>query len=96
MAMVEDIDIFFDLDEFADTATIRAGGAAFTVNGIYNDGSDPILDMESTQPTFQCSFSKVKNVKQGNALTVLSDKYKVVKVLPDSSKKLALIYLEVN
>lgn len=99
MAFVEDIDAFFNTDDFAVAATYTPdGGSPSTVNGIFDDeyfdevgGS---VGIEGSQPRFTCKLADVAAVEQGDALTVSGVSYLIVNVQKDGTGIVILILEE--
>lgn len=99
MAFDENIDAFFDTDDFAVAATYTpSGGSASTVNGIFDDeyfdevgGS---VGIEGSQPRFMCNLEDVSAVSQGDALSVGGITYQIVNVQKDGTGVVILVLEE--
>lgn len=83
--------IFFDVDDFGTAATYTPdGGAASTVNGIFDDpqasrNATDLLDITIPAPQFVCRTSDVSSVAEGDALVVNSVSYTIRVVLTDGT-----------
>ena len=99
MAFTEDFSLFFDTDEFAVEAVITpAGGSAFSVDGIFNDGyqerSREFVDIASRDTMLTCpAFAQVLALKKGDAAVIGGQNYKILQAKP-SGDGLAIITLE--
>lgn len=99
MAFTEDIDAFFDTDDFATAATYTPdGGSPSTVKGIFDDeyfdevgGS---VGIEGSQPRFMCKLEDVSDVSQGDALSVNGISYQIVNVQKDGTGVVILVLEE--
>lgn len=94
----EDLNEFFDDEEFSDIATFTPeSGPAFGVVGNFDDAySNPELSeypMDTQKPQFICPFAKVQNVHRGMACQINEVDYLVRTNEPEGSG-LALIVLE--
>ena len=94
MAMNEELDVFFDVSEFADEAIIISKGVSFSVNGIYDNGDVMILEIETSNPSFICKYSDVSTVVRGDNLTVLGRQFLIVRSDLDPSRVVATMVLE--
>lgn len=99
MAFDEDIDAFFDTDDFAVAATYTpSGGSASTVNGIFDDEYfDEVggpVGIEGSQPKFMCKLEDVSAVSQGDALSVGGITYQIVNVQKDGTGIVVLVLEE--
>ena len=99
MAFNENINAFFDTDDFAVAATFTPdGGSPSTVNGIFDDeyfdevgGS---VGIEGSQPRFTCKLDDLAAVEQGDALTVSGVAYEIVNVQKDGTGIVVLVLQE--
>ncbi|MDY6790533.1 MAG: head-tail joining protein [Thermodesulfobacteriota bacterium] len=99
MAFTEDIDTFFNTDDFAVAATYTPlVGLPSTVNGIFDDeyfdevgGS---VGIEGSQPRFTCKLEDIAAVEQGDALTVSGVSYEIVNVQKDGTGIVVLVLEE--
>jgi len=99
MAFVEDIDAFFDTNDFAVAATYTPdGGLPSTVNGIFDDeyfdevgGS---VGIEGSQPRFTCKAEDIIDVEQGDSLSVSGKTYQIVNVQKDGTGIVILVLEE--
>lgn len=72
----DDLDAFFDVDDFAVTATITLrSGQTRQVPGIYDGpyvkarvGDD--IEQDTTRPTFTCKAADVIGVQRGDAIAI--------------------------
>lgn len=90
MAFAENLTVFFDTDEFAVSATYTpAGGAAATVNGIFDNGYDePALGLAGIAargPAFTCRAADVAANPEGDALVVNGTAYTIAVAEPDGT-----------
>lgn len=85
MAMLEDLSVFFDTAEFADTATL--GGVAVT--GIFDNafalGSVGAFGMASTQPVLTLATASVPATPVGTTCVVDGTSYVVTAHEPDGT-----------
>lgn len=81
----EDMDAYFDPDEFGVAATWSFNSA--TINGIFDaEYADPLGLFESVGPVFMCrSASFSDDAAQGQTLTINSTVYTMVEVRPDGT-----------
>ena len=92
----EDIDDFFDTNDFAEEATYTPdGGDAQTVNGIFDleyvdidVGGLPIAGLKAT---FTCSTDDIPGDSEGDALTVRGIDYTIMVCQPDGTGVTKLI-----
>lgn len=85
MPFVEDIDAFFDVDEFASAATW--GGSAVPVPVIFDrDYAEPFAGLaEDAQPSALAPAARMPGVKHGDTLVVDGITYRVRGVEPDGT-----------
>lgn len=81
----ENLDEFFDLDDFAvvGTVTPHAGGAAYQVKGHFDDpylnaALGDALDRDDLRPRFLCKMSDVAAVVRFDTLTIGGATYDVL------------------
>jgi len=91
----EDLSEFVHDDEHAETATITGFG---NVLGIWRDGYAETLEMESSDPRFECAASAVPAIAQRTALTRVKTglTYAVASVEPDGHGWVALVLEETS
>jgi voltage-gated potassium channel Kch len=83
--------IFFEVDDFGAAATYTpVGGAAVTVNGIFDDpqasrNATDMLDITIPAPQFVCRTSDVPNVAEGDSLVVGGVSYIIRVTLTDGT-----------
>lgn len=83
--------IFFDVDDFGTAATYTpVGGAASTVNGIFDNpqasrNATDLLDITIPAPQFVCRTSDVANVAEGDSLVVSGVSYIIRVTLTDGT-----------
>lgn len=83
--------IFFDVDDFGTAATYTpVGGAASTVNGIFDDpqasrNATDMLDITIPAPQFVCRTSDVASVSEGDSLVVGGVSYIIRVTLTDGT-----------
>lgn len=92
--------IFFEVDDFAVTASYTPqGGSSTNITGIFDK---EYLEMESggsvafaiNQPRFLCDTSSVSNAAEGDALVVSQKNYKIVVVQDDGTGTTTLVLEE--
>lgn len=81
----ENVDDFFDLEDFAVGATIapHGGGSTYTVPGLFDDpylnaALSDALDRDDIRPRFTCSFAEVASVTRFDTLTVEGKTYDIL------------------
>lgn len=81
----ENLDEFFDLDDFAVEVTItpHAGGPAYRVIGHFDDpylnaALGDALDHDTMRPKFTCRFSVVASVARFDTLTIDGTTYDIL------------------
>lgn len=81
----ENLDEFFDTDDFAVTATIQphAGGASYSVKGHFDDpylnaALGDALDRDDIRPKFTCKFSAVASVERFDTIAIEGKTYDVL------------------
>ena len=83
--------IFFDVDDFGTAATYTpVGGAASTVNGIFDNpqasrNATDLLDITIPAPQFVCRTSDVASVAEGDSLVVGGVSYIIRVTLTDGT-----------
>jgi voltage-gated potassium channel Kch len=83
--------IFFGVDDFGTAATYTpVGGAAVTVNGIFDNpqasrNATDLLDVTIPAPQFVCRTSDVANVAEGDSLVVGGVSYIIRVTLTDGT-----------
>ena len=91
--------IFFDTDDFGSAATYTpSGGAASTVNGIFDReyfaaDSGGTVDFAIEQPRFVCRTADVSAAAEGDALVVNSTNY-LIKVVEADGTGVTTLVLE--
>lgn len=86
-----DILDFFELDDFADSATYTpTGGSASTVLGIFDApqasrNATDILDITIPAPQFVCRTADVPNAADGDTIVIRTVSYRVRVVLTDGT-----------
>ena len=92
-----DILDFFELDDFADTATYTpVGGSASSVLGIFDApqasrGATDLVDVTIPSPQFVCRSADVPAAADGDEIIIRSTAYKVRVVLTDGTGVSTLI-----
>ena len=81
MAFTEDLSVFFDTDEFADSVTYNGVAIAGIFDNAYFEGQG----IQSAQPVFTCPTASVPDAKHGDVLIRAGITYKVVGVEPDGT-----------
>lgn len=86
-----DILDFFELDDFADTATYtRLGGSAVSVLGIFDEpqasrNATDLMDITIPSPQFVCRTADVPLAADGDEIVIRATAYKVRVVLNDGT-----------
>lgn len=71
--MTTDLDIFFNTDDFAVSATFTHGASVTTIKGIFDKERQIILDgYETTRPTYETKTSNVAAITKGTDTLVIS------------------------
>jgi hypothetical protein len=92
-----DILDFFELDDFADTATYTAvGGSAVSVNGIFDApqasrNATDMMDITIPSPQFVCRTADVPLAADGDEIIIRTIAYTVRVVLTDGTGVSTLI-----
>ena len=92
-----DILDFFELDDFADTATYtRVGGGAVSVLGIFDEpqasrNATDMMDITIPSPQFVCRTADVPLAADGDEIIIRTIAYKVRVVLTDGTGVSTLI-----
>lgn len=82
---------FFELDDFADSATYTpTGGSASTVLGIFDNpqasrNATDMMDITIPAPQFVCRTADVPNAADGDTIVIRSVTYNVRVVLTDGT-----------
>lgn len=82
---------FFELDDFADTATYTpVGGSASTVLGIFDNpqasrNATDMMDITIPAPQFVCRTTDVPNAADGDTIVIRATTYLVRVVLTDGT-----------
>ena len=93
----DDLDDFFEVDDFADLAIFtRVGGSAISVSGIFDApqasrSAGDMLEVTAPSPQFLCTSADVMGVSEGDELTVRGVDYTVRVVLTDGTGVTTLI-----
>lgn len=88
---------FFELDDFADSATYTpTGGSASTVLGIFDNpqagrNATDMMDITIPAPQFVCRTADVPNAADGDHIVIRSTTYHVRVVLTDGTGVSTLI-----
>jgi hypothetical protein len=91
--------IFFGIDDFGTAATYTPdGGAAVTINGIYEDDYEAVeagggVAFGITSPTFHVRTSDVANAAEGDTLVVSGVSY-IIRVVMQDGTGLTMLQLE--
>lgn len=85
--MAEDLDIFFDTDDFAVTATILGS----SVSGILREEFIQVDFVESKRPVFECIAADVTGIVHGDTVVISSTTYKVRGIQPDGTGIVKLV-----
>ena len=92
-----DILDFFEVDDFADTATYTAvGGSAVSVLGIFDEpqasrGATEMVDVTIPSPQFVCRTADVPAAADGDEIVIRAIAYNVRVVLTDGTGVSTLI-----
>jgi hypothetical protein len=92
-----DILDFFELDDFADTATYtRVGGSAASIVGIFDEpqasrGATDMMDITIPSPQFVCRTADVPLAADGDEIVIRTIAYTVRVVLTDGTGVSTLI-----
>lgn len=92
-----DILDFFEVDDFADTATYTpVGGSAVSVLGIFDEpqasrGATDLMDITIPSPQFVCRTADVPSAADGDAIVIRTIAYTVRVVLTDGTGVSTLI-----
>ena len=85
----EDLDEFFDHDEFATVALFQTNNSPLSVTGIFDNAyllaETGEVDLETTQPRFTCKASSVAMVKREQEVTIENQLFSVLTVEPDGT-----------
>ena len=93
--------IFFDVDDFGAAATYTPdGGAASTVNGIFDNDFIEVdagggVGVALQQPRFQCRTADVSSAAEGDAIVISSVNY-TVRIVQDDGTGMTTLVLEAD
>ena len=93
--------IFFDVDDFGTAATYTPdGGAASTVNGIFDNDFIEVdagggVGVALQQPRFQCRTADVSSAAEGDAIVISSVNY-TVRIVQDDGTGMTTLVLEAD
>lgn len=98
MVMAEDLDVFFQDEDFASSATYTPdGGSASTISGIFDDEYVEVdgqnVGIASNMPVFQCKTSDVISASDGDALVVNAVNY-TIRVVKHDGTGMTILMLE--
>lgn len=98
MAFVEDLSVFFDLSDFAESAVITlSGGATRTVSAIFNTPSLSVeiydQQIETDAPSALCKTVDLTGVKNNNSMAIGGKTYKIAKISDDGTG-VSTVYLK--
>lgn len=87
MAFAEDLDVFFQTSDFADSASWVVGTSTSSIYGIVDrDYAEPLGNvMQAASPVFTCPAAIVPGVKHGDGIVTQGVTYKVCGVEPDGT-----------
>ena len=90
MALTENLDQFFDTDDFAVDAVITlTNSSTVAVKVIFNTPSQSVqiynTDIEFDKPFCEIKTSDLNGVKRGNAILINSVNYKIEKIVDDGT-----------
>lgn len=100
MAFSEDLSVFFDTNDFAESAAYtprdftHPSTQTTTINGIFQDRFIEINGVATKKSTFLCATSSVPNVDNGDWLTVKSIDFTVGDSEPDGTGLTLLILVK--
>lgn len=90
--MLSEIDVFFDLLDFATSATYKVAGTGngSTILVIFDKDPDLLsiggeVEIQTTGPTAVCKTSDVSAVTNASTLTIASVVYKVIQIDTDAN-----------
>ena len=93
--------IFFDVDDFGTAATYTPdGGAASTVNGIFDNDFIEVdagggVGVALQQPRFQCKTADISSAAEGDAIVISSVNY-TVRIVQDDGTGMTTLVLEAD
>ena len=93
--------IFFDVDDFGTAATYTPdGGAASTVNGIFDNDFIEVdagggVGVALQQPRFQCRTADISSAAEGDAIVISSVNY-TVRIVQDDGTGMTTLVLEAD
>ncbi len=90
MPLTEDFSEFFDVDDFADSATFNSE----TVYGIFKRDYFLVGDVESRQPMFVCAEADVSGIDNEDTITIDGTIYNVIEPQPDGTGLITLVLNE--
>ena len=76
MAFSEDLSEFFDVDDFAITATWNSQSVKGIFDNEYFDETGGV-GVESSNPVFMCTAADVSGIAEGDAITINATAYTV-------------------
>lgn len=90
MAIIEDMSVFFDEDDFAVEADLHElqGDTGYTIKGIFDkeyEFVDAGVGVDDYNPVFSCSEDDIGTAQKGYYLTIDNLEYKIVGVQPDGT-----------
>jgi hypothetical protein len=87
MSFTEDLSVFFNNADFADTVTVIATGRTFQgiFDAAYFDPEVGAAVVDSTDPRITCKTSDLANVERGRQISIKGATYSVVSVQPDGT-----------
>lgn len=99
MAFTENLDQFFDTDDFAVSAVITLSDASTrAINVIFDSPTQSVdiydVEIEADAPFLRCKTSDLAGVKNNDTVSVNSQIYKIKKITNDDGTGVSLIYLK--
>jgi hypothetical protein len=94
--LINEVDIFFNADDFASSATLTIGSTATTINCIFDDAGMVQniggVDVITTEISALCKTEDVANATQGSTILIGLVTYYIIQNLPqiDGTTKLIL------
>jgi hypothetical protein len=78
--LLDDLDeVFFDTDDFADTATwTPTGGAAVSVNGLFDSHYQADLGVANYRTVFRCRTIDIPGAKAADSVVINAVSYTIV------------------
>jgi hypothetical protein len=90
--MADDLDAFFDVDEFAVTAAV----AGVSVYGLFDRPHAEDIEVSGYSPALYCKTSDVSAAVEGDAVTVNGTDYTVIGIEDDGTGVTKLILREAS